>query len=75
MASEPLAWQLPFQIGHYATSSGQVHHGGMMRWDGGGKIGQRGVEGDNFYYRQICTSINHGGHRRPTATMGPHSWH
>jgi hypothetical protein len=40
----------------------------------GGKIGGRGAGGDNFYNRQICTLINHGGLRPPTAAMGHHSW-
>ncbi len=34
---------------------------------------RRGAGGDNSYNRQICTSINHGGHRHPMATTGPHS--
>jgi hypothetical protein len=44
-----------------------------MRGGGGGKIGGRGTEGDDSYNRQVCTSIDHGGRRRPMAAMGPHS--
>ena len=44
-----------------------------MRGSSGSKIGGRGAGGDNFYNRQICTSIDHGGCRHPTAAMGPHS--
>ena len=61
-------------VGCYATSSGQVHHGGMMRGGSGGKIGGRRVGCDDFYSKQIHISTDHGGRRRPTATMGPHSW-
>jgi hypothetical protein len=44
-----------------------------MHCDGGSKIGERGTEGEDSYNRQICNLINHGGHRRPVAAMGPRS--
>ncbi len=44
-----------------------------MRGGSGGKIGGRGTGGDDSYNRQVRTSIDHGGCRRPMAAMGPHS--
>ncbi len=72
-ASEPLARQPPCQIGCCAALSGQQHHWGMMRGGCGGKIG--GIRpGDEFSYTiGLRASIDHGGHRCPMATMGPHS--
>jgi hypothetical protein len=73
LALEPSARQPPCQIGCCVALYGQQHHWGMMCGGGSGKIGGRRVEGDNSYNRWVCTSIDHGGRRCPTATMGPHS--
>jgi hypothetical protein len=55
-----------------AASSGQQHCWGMMRGSGGGKVGYR--PGDKFSYTMgLHASIDHGGCRCSTATMGPHS--
>ncbi len=72
-ASELSAQQPPRHIGHCAASSGQQHHWGMKRGGGGNKIG--GIRpGDRFSYMMgLRASIDHGSHRCPTATMGPHS--
>jgi hypothetical protein len=44
-----------------------------MRGGSGGEIQGRGTGGDGSYNRQVHTSTNHGGCRRPMAAMGPHS--
>ncbi len=72
-ASEPSVQQPPHQIGCCVALSGQQHHLGLMRGGSGSKIEGRRGGGDDSYNRQVCTSINHGGRRCPTATMGPHS--
>ncbi len=64
--------QPPHQIGHCVLSSGQQHHWGMMRGGGSGKIEGIRAGRDNSYNRWVCTSISHGGHHCPMATMGPH---
>jgi hypothetical protein len=48
-------------------------HGVIIHGGSGGKIGGRGVGGDNSYNRGIHTSVNHGSCHHPTAAMGPHS--
>ena len=63
-------------VGLYAPLSGHrpkpgSEDGGMMHDGGGGKIGGRGVGGEDFYNRRIIILIDHGGRRRPTATWGP----
>ncbi len=74
-APEPLARQLPCQIGCCATLSRQQHHWGMMRVVGGGEIG--GIRpGDDFFDTMgLLALIDHGSCCWPTATMRPNSRH
>ena len=48
-------------------------HDARRQWCGE-QQGGRGAGGDNFYAMQPPTLIDHGGRRRPTASMWPHSW-
>jgi hypothetical protein len=50
-----------------------VNHGGMMCGSGGGAEGGIEAGGEVFCSMKILALINHGGCRRPTATMRPHS--
>jgi hypothetical protein len=45
-----------------------------MRGGGVGAEGGIGSGGEVFCSMQFLTSIDHGGCRRPTAAMWPHSW-
>jgi hypothetical protein len=45
----------------------------MMRGGGGGKLGGIGPGYEVFCSMQFLASIDHGGRRRPTAAMKPHS--
>ncbi len=45
----------------------------MMRGGGGGELGGLGPGEEVFCLMQFLASINHGGRRRPTAAMKPHS--
>jgi hypothetical protein len=45
-----------------------------MLGGGGGKLGGIGPGDKVSYTMQFCASVNDGGHRHRTATMGPHSW-
>jgi len=73
-ASEPSSWQPPHQIGRFVASNDSAHHGGMMCGDGVGTEGGIGTREEVFCSMGFLTSINHGGRRRPTATMRPQSW-
>ena len=45
----------------------------MMRGGGGGELGGIGPGDEVFYSMRFLASIDHGGRRRPTAAMKPHS--
>jgi hypothetical protein len=72
LALEQSAWQPPPQISRWAMSLGWGHHGGIMHGGGSGKIGGRGVGGENFYNSRIHSLFDHGGCCCPTVTMGTH---
>jgi hypothetical protein len=44
-----------------------------MRGGGGGELGEIGSGDEVFCSMRFLTSIDHGGRRRPTAAMKPHS--
>jgi hypothetical protein len=44
-----------------------------MRVGGGGKLGGIGLGDEVFCSMRFLVSIDHGGRRRPTAAMKPHS--
>ena len=44
-----------------------------MRGGGGGELGGIGPGDEVFCSMRFLASINHGGRRRPTAAMKPHS--
>ena len=73
LASEPLSWQPPRQIGRFFASTYSEHHGGSC---GGGGVGTEGgirAGGEVFCSMRFLASIDHDGHRHPTAAMRPHS--
>ncbi len=45
-----------------------------MRGGGGGELGGIGPGDEVFCSMRFLALINHGGRRRPTAAMKPHSW-
>jgi hypothetical protein len=49
------------------------NHGGMLCGGGGGKMEGIGPVDEVFYTMPFRQSINNGGHRRCTTTVGPHS--
>jgi hypothetical protein len=73
LASEPLSWQPPRQIGRFFASTYSKHHSSSC---GGGGVGTEGgirAGGEVFCSMRFLASIDHDGRRRPTATMRPYS--